>query len=70
MGRGVEEVEPAVTAEAGAGAPTSMYASHARSVPRVKSTGHRDWRDLRMNLLSEIDRTVRSAYGPADLDST
>jgi len=61
-------VEPTETAEAGAGVPTSIYASQARSTPRVKSTGQRDWRDLRMNLLSQIDSTVRSAPGLADLD--
>ena len=61
-------MKPAVTAEAGPGAPTSVYASQARSTPRVKSTGQRGWRDLRMNLLSEIDRTVRSTSGLAELD--
>jgi len=61
-------VEPVEIAEAGAEAPTGIYASHARFVPCVKSAGQRDWRDLRMSLLSEIDRTVRSASGPADLD--
>ena len=62
-------MEPVEIAEGGAEAPTGVYASHARSTPRVKPAGHRDWRDLRMNLLSQIDSTVRSASGLADLDA-
>lgn len=60
-------MEPTETAEAEA--PTGVYASHGRSTPRVKPTSHRAWRDLRMNLLSQIDSTVRSASGLADLDA-
>lgn len=61
-------MEPVEIAEAEAEAPTGVYASQGRSTPRMKPTGHRDWRDLRMNLLSEIDRTVRSASGLEELD--
>lgn len=61
-------MEPVEIAEAEAEAPAGVYASHGRSTPRVKPSGHRDWRDLGMDLLSEIDRTVRSASGLAELD--
>jgi putative nucleotidyltransferase with HDIG domain len=61
-------VKPVEIAEAGAEAPTGVYHSRGRSTPHVKPTDHGDWRDLRMNLLSEIDKTVRSASGLADLD--
>jgi putative nucleotidyltransferase with HDIG domain len=60
-------VEPVEIAEAEAEAPAGVYASHGRSTPRVKPSGHGDWRDLGMDLLSKIDRTVRSGSGLAEL---